>query len=148
MHGPAMALAYAAGRICVPVVFIIYGFRKFMDVGSVSAQLAERGIAMPPLFDGLGITTYDFIGYAVAAIEVVFGLMILVGLKARFAAAVLCLFTVATIFVGHDFWNQTGAAAASNEAHAIKNIAIIGALLMIVGVGSGPLSVDGSDRAN
>ena len=52
---------------------------------------------------------------------------------ARFAAVVLILFVAAATFYFHDFWNQTGADARNNLVQSLKNLSIIGALLIIAG---------------
>jgi uncharacterized membrane protein YphA (DoxX/SURF4 family) len=51
---------------------------------------------------------------------------------------VLILFVIAATFYFHDFWNQSGADARNNLIHALKNLSIIGALLIIVGIGRPP----------
>jgi putative oxidoreductase len=68
--------------------------------------------------------------------------MVLVGFKARWAALVLCAFTGMTIFLAHPFWAMEGAARATNQAHALKNLSIMGALLMIAAHGAGRFSLD------
>jgi len=68
--------------------------------------------------------------------------MVLVGYKTRAAALVLAAFTVATILFAHNWWTMEGAARAANLVQANKNLAIIGAFLMIAAVGAGRYSVD------
>ena len=63
--------------------------------------------------------------------------------KARWGALVLVVFTASTIFFVHHFWDMTGDAYEQNQIQALKNLSIMGALLLIVAVGSGPHSVDG-----
>ena len=42
--------------------------------------------------------------------EIVCGLMVLIGLKARWAALVLIVFTACTIIFVHHFWDMQGVA--------------------------------------
>jgi putative oxidoreductase len=90
---------------------------------------------------------YEVLAYAGAAIEVLCGIMVLIGFKTRFAAVVLILYVIALTVIGHDFWTMEGAVQVANDAQALENLSIIGALLLIVGVGSGSLSFDGRSRA-
>jgi uncharacterized membrane protein YphA (DoxX/SURF4 family) len=70
---------------------------------------------------------------AAGAIELLCGLMIALNFGARFAAVVLILFVAAATFYFHDFWNQTGADARNNLVQSLKNLSIIGALLIVAG---------------
>ena len=85
-----------------------------------------------------GIPKYEALGYLIAAIEIVCGLMVLIGLKARWAALVLIVFTACTIIFVHHFWDMEGAALIDSRTDALKNLSIMGGLLLVVAVGSGP----------
>ena len=52
------------------------------------------------------------------------------------------MFTACTIFFVHHFWDMEGAAAAANQAQALKNLSIMGALLLIIAHGSGSHAID------
>ena len=60
-------------------------------------MLADNNVPIPdeivPYLGG--IPKYEALGYLMAAVEVICGLMVLVGLKARWAALVLVVFTAA-----------------------------------------------------
>jgi putative oxidoreductase len=90
---------------------------------------------------------YEALGYLVGAVELIGGLMILVGFKARWGALMLFVFTACTIFFVHHFWDMEGAAAAMNQTQALKNLSIMGALLLLVAGGSGSHSLDGRATA-
>ena len=71
--------AYALGRVLTPIVFIVAGVQKFMDVTGIlnsagtKAFWAMVGSGAPP----------SWLGYLIAAVEVVAGIMVLIGYKAR-----------------------------------------------------------------
>lgn len=141
-------IIYAIGRIFVPILFIVSGYRKFMNVNGVAKGLADKQVPVPVQIEAwTGIPRYEVLGYAAATIEVLCGIMILIGFKTRFAAVVLLLFTAGTIFISHDFWNMEGAAQVANQTQALKNLSIMGALLMLAAAGSGSLSFDGRPRS-
>jgi putative oxidoreductase len=137
-------VAYALGRIFVPIVFIWGAVQKLLDIGKFAKLLADNRVPIP---DGitayLGSTPkYEALAWLLAILELVCGIMILIGLKARWGALVLVVFTAGTIFFVHHFWDMAGDAYTLNQAHALKNLSILGALLIIVAVGSGPHSID------
>jgi putative oxidoreductase len=80
----------------------------------------------------------------VAGVEVIGGLMVLIGLKARWGAALLAIFSALTIVLVHHFWDMSGDAFNANMTHALKNLSMIGGLLLVVAVGSGPTAMDRS----
>jgi len=86
------------------------------------------------------IPKYQALGYLVAGIELICGLMVLIGLKARWGALVLIVFTAATIT--HHFWDMSGEAFSSNLTEVLENLSIMGGLLLVVAVGAGPSSMD------
>jgi putative oxidoreductase len=137
---PTMQMAYTLGRILLPLVFIVEGIRKLMNVDEIANMLARNNVPVPdeivPYLGGM--PKFQAAGYTVAGVEVICGLMILVGLKARWAALVLIVFTAATIFFVHHFWDMDAASMAAQRIEALKNLSIMGGLLLIVAVGAGP----------
>ena len=133
-----MNAIYALGRICLPLVFIAAGIQKAANVDSVAQILAGMNIPVPDAVTPYlgGIPKYEALGYLLAALEIICGLMVLVGLKARWGALGLVVFTACTIFFVHHFWDMEGALARTHQTEALKNLAIIGGLLLVVAVGS------------
>ena len=141
-----MNVAYTLGRICVPIVFIVAGIGKAMNVAGIAKMLADSKVPLPDEITPYlgGMTKFEALGYLIAAIEVICGLMILVGFKARWGALLLLVFTACTIFFVHHFWDMTDAKAAmENQLAALKNLSIMGGLLLIVAGGSGSHSLEG-----
>ena len=129
-----MNITFSLGRIFLPVLFIVAGIQKLMNVQSTAAMLSDINVPIPDeIVPYLGaIPKYDALGYLVGAIEVICGPMVMVGLKARWAALVLIVFTACTIFYVHHFWDMQGDAFTQNQADALKNLAIMGGLLLLV----------------
>lgn len=139
-----MNVAYALGRILVPIVFIWGAIQKLLDIGRFAKLLADNQVPMPDeVTTYLGsMPKYEALAWLLASLELICGLMILFGLKARWGALVLIVFTAGTIFFVHRFWDMTGADYVLHQTHVLKNLSILGALLLIVAVGSGPHSLD------
>ncbi len=72
--------------------------------------------------------------------------MLIIGWKARWAAAAMLVFTALAALFFHNFWAVPPDQAQNQMIHFMKNISMIGGLLFVVVHGSGPLSVDGDDR--
>jgi putative oxidoreductase len=139
-----MNIAYALGRILVPIVFIWEASLKLFNIGRFAKLLTDSKVPVPdeiaPYLGGM--QKYEALAWALAVLELVCGLMILTGLMARWGALLLIVFTAGTIFFVHNFWDMTGDAYEQNMIQALKNLSILGGLLLIVAVGSRLHSVD------
>jgi len=74
------------------------------------------------------------------ATETAGGLALLLGLKARLAAVMLTGFLAFATLVFH-----TNLGDQQQLLHFLKNVAIIGGLVMVIAEGTGPFSLDGGD---
>jgi putative oxidoreductase len=73
------------------------------------------------------------------------GLLLLVGFRGRLAAFLLILFLVPDTLVLHSFWTVDPAnvlAYTEHLTHFLKNVGLLGGLLLVMGFGSGGFSVD------
>jgi putative oxidoreductase len=134
------------GRILFAVIFIASGASKFLDLAATADTIASKIIPTIPAvvtpyatqLEGLaGMELKQILAIAVAAFELIGGIMIALNLGARFFALVMVLFVMAATFYFHDFWNLTGPDAKTQMFQALKNVALIGGLFMIAGIGRG-----------
>lgn len=131
-------IAYAIARVAVTILFIISGIGKFLNVAGIA-----NSSGVTNFMNAFGeITTRTTLGYIIATIEIVGGIFVLIGLKTRWAAIALLLFTTCTIIFGHNFWTMEGSARAANQVQALKNLGIMSGLLVFAVMGSGRYSVD------
>ena len=139
-----MNFAYSIGRIFLPIVFIVAGIQKLMNVQTFAKLLADINVPVPDeIVPYLGsIPKYDALGYLIGAIELICGLMVMVGLKARWAALVLIVFAACAIFFVHHFWDMEGVAFSQNQEDALKNLSMLGGLLLLVAGGPGSSGMD------
>jgi putative oxidoreductase len=68
--------------------------------------------------------------------------MVVVGWKARWAAAAFFIYVLVVSFVFHAFWAVPANQVQLQSIMFMKNLAIMGGMLYIIVHGSGPLSVD------
>src|SRR5262249_3288742 len=125
------------GRVLVPVVFVVSGVQKALDVAGTAKTIAAANISVPEVIVPYlqGIPPYDALAYLTIAVEIICGLMIMNGIAAAWGALVLFVFTAAATFYFHNFWQMTGEAATLNQVQALKNLSVMGALLLIVSGG-------------
>ena len=143
-----MNVAYTIGRILLPVIFIVAGVQKILNVQPIATMLADIGVPIPdeitPYLAYLGnVPKYNLLGYIIGALEVICGLMIMVGLRARWAALVLIVYAACSIFFVHHFWDMEGLAFAENQEKALLQLSIMGGLLLLV---AGAPGAGGMDR--
>jgi putative oxidoreductase len=92
-----------------------------------------------------GVPFVTFAAPLVVAIELLGGILLVVGWRIRALGLILAIYTVATAILGHDFWNVTDAALQRDMVvHFWKNIAIAGGFLLLVVTGAGRISIDGA----
>jgi putative oxidoreductase len=136
------------GRVLFAILFIASGASKLLDL-TATTQMTEK-IVLPAALatytaqlEGLtGMAMPQMLAIAAGAIELICGFMIALNFGARFFSIVLILFVIAATFYYHDFWNQTGVDSRNNLVHALKNLSLIGALLMIAGYGRAPRAAE------
>jgi putative oxidoreductase len=122
----SLRFAPLLGRILIAILFVPAGFQKATGFQGTVQYAASVGMPLPALAIVASIV-----------IELGCGLLLLVGFKARWAAAALAVFSVVTaLFFHNNFADQM------QMINFMKNLAIAGGLLQIVYFGAGPLSVD------
>lgn len=127
----ARDVAALIGRILIAIMYIPAGFSKIGAFAGTSGYIASKGLPLPDVGAALAIV-----------VELVGGILLLVGWKTRWAALALAAFTlVATVFF-HDFWAVPEARQFTERLMFSKNIAIVGGLLLAYAFGPGRYSVD------
>ena len=126
-------------RILMSAVFIVYGYFKFADVTTITNNPGTKRF-MDLVASGAATPTW--LGYLIAAIEVLGGLAILIGFKTKWVAWGLVVWLIVVTVFGHPFWSMEGAARGPNQLNFYKNIAIMAAYLLLAIGGPGRYSLD------
>ena len=123
--------AIVLARVLMALIFIASGASKIAGFAGTLGYIASKGVPFPAIA-------------AVAAIivELGGGLMLLLGVRARWAALAMMLFTLAAGFIFHDFWNAGVDTAQNQMIHFMKNVSMAGGLLFAAVHGSGKYSLD------
>jgi putative oxidoreductase len=126
-------LVALVGRILIAVPFLAFGYVKVTNFQYTVAALAALKLPMPNVATVIAII-----------IELLGGLCLVIGFKTRFWAWLLFFYLIPITLMVHKFWGLSGAARMDNMVNFIKNIAILGALLLLAAFGPGSLSADKS----
>jgi putative oxidoreductase len=127
----ASSIAAVVGRLLLGGMFLMAGLDKFGGLAGTAGYIASKGLPAPQL-----------LAVAVAALEVVAGLALIVGFKARVAAVALAAFTVVASVIFHAYWSVPEDQQFVQQLMFFKNLAIVGGLLLVAALGAGGASVD------
>lgn len=116
------------GRILLVVMFLLSGVSKAVRFKDGLAEVNAKHLPLPRL---------ALIGTIL--VQVVAGVLIVVGHYTGPAAAALAFFTLATALVFYDFWSVQGSDRALLQTGFLEHISIIGGMLLLIGAGPGSL---------
>lgn len=89
-----------------------------------------------------GLTWHqDLLLYGAVFLLLIGGLMVLTGYRSTLGSMMLLIYWVPVTLIIHDFWNDPKDQMRLQSILFMKDIAIIGGLLMLVGKGSGRYSI-------
>jgi len=114
-YGPLVA------RVLLALLFIVSGAGVLMNLSGTASYFAALGIPMAMI-----------VAILVVIVKIGGGLMLATGIHAKEGAWALIVFTVLATLIGHTGDGQL--------VPALKNLSIVGGLLMVVIYGSGPLT--------
>ena len=117
-------------RLLLASLFVWAGFGKLMNPAGTAQYFASLNVPVP-----------NIAVWVVMIVELVGGLMLLVGFQARWVALALAIFCLITGFAIHLPGGDL-----PNMINFYKNLSITGGLLYVVAYGAGYLSVDGPSK--
>lgn len=118
-------LSAPIGRLFLSMIFIFSGFTKITGYAGTAGYMESMGV--PSILLPL-----------VIALELLGGIAILIGFKARLVSILFVGFNIMSAILFHQFW-----ADESQMNPFMKNIAMAGGFLLIFAHGPGAYSVDG-----
>jgi len=132
MHRSLQGVVAVIGRILLSTIFLMSALgNKIPNFSAVAGSMAKEGVPAPQLM------LVGAIAFLIAG-----SLSIIMGYKARFGAGLLLVFLVLATYFFHDFWNFTGQEQQEQMIQFMKNLGLMGAMLMVIANGPGPLSFD------
>ncbi|MEO1399872.1 MAG: DoxX family protein [Cyanobacteria bacterium J06635_1] len=113
-------------RTFLAVIFIQTGLNKIADFAGTQQQIASVGIPLAGL-----VTAFTIL------FELLGGISLIIGYQAQIGAILLLVFLVPATLMFHN-----PIADPTQMIQFMKNLAIMGGLLMVVAFGAGPISLD------
>ena len=126
MNSTLQNAAALAGRILLALIFILSGFNKITGFAGTAAYMASKGLPFANLLLVLTIL-----------VELGGGVLIALGWKARWAAAVIFLFLIPVTLVFHNPIGLDAAQAQEQMINLLKNVSIMGGMLSLFAFGPG-----------
>ena len=126
------------GRILLCTIFLLSAVgNKIPNFQAVAGYMAKEGVPAPQVM------------LAGAIVFLIAGsLSIILGYRARIGAALLLAFLVLATYFFHDFWTLSDPQARQEQTiQFMKNLGLMGAMLLVIANGTGPMSLDGRRAA-
>jgi putative oxidoreductase len=125
------SLAPLAVRLIVGIIMLAHGWQKLTEMGP--------GNFGGQMLAGLGVPLPVFAGYVVTFVEIIGGILLIVGFLSRLAALLLTINLIVAILLVKV---NVGFLSGSSGTGAELDLALIAGLLVILFAGPGRLSVD------
>jgi len=119
------------GRIFLSAIFIFEAIDTILYIDKTKATMDQYGLTW----------NQNLLIYGTIFLLLGGGLMVLLGYRSTFGALLLLLYWVPVTFLVHDFWNYPKDQLRLQSILFMKDVAIIGGLLMLAGKGSGRYSM-------
>jgi len=124
-----------AGRILLSLMFVLAGYSKIAGFAGTVGYMESKGIPAAQVLAALTIL-----------LEIGGGLALMFGFMTRWAALALAAFTVVASLIFHNFWAVPEAQRMVQNLMFMKNLSVVGGLLVLAAVGPGGWSFDARRR--
>jgi putative oxidoreductase len=131
MNPSTVNAAALIGRILLAAIFVISGFGKISGFSGVAGYIGSKGLPMPEVLAALTI-----------ALELGGGILLMIGYKVRIVSILFFLWLIPTTLLFHKFWGIDAAQVQNQMNNFLKNVSIMGAMLLVFAFGPGAYSVD------
>ncbi len=119
------------GRILIAAIFAYFGYLKLTGFHGSVGYFTKLGFPLPEVSAVLAVV-----------FELGGGVLLILGLKTRWVAWALVVYTVVATLVAHRYWSSPADQVFNQMSHFFKNASLIGGLIMLAAFGPGPVSLD------
>jgi len=119
-----MHIVELVGRIFLSALFLIEGFGKISNQENVIMYMEEYGVP-------------EILFVPATVLEILFPLLLIVGYKTKWAAAVMALFTFTVAIIFHTDFGE-----GMQMIFFLKDLAIAGGFMIVLVYGPGKISLD------
>ena len=125
------------GRLLVAALFIPAGLSNIGGFEGTVGYIASVGLPLATVAAVVAI-----------AVEVLGGAALLLGWRTKQAALILAVFTLVATVLFHNFWAMPAEQAFMQQLMFMKNIAVVGGLLVLASLGGGQWSLTRETPSN
>ncbi len=125
------ALTDPLARILISAIFVYTGISKLMHFDGTAHMIGEKGVPLAAVATAIAIL-----------IELGGAIMIIVGWQTKLAAAIQFVYLIVITFMFHNFWAAPPQLHDLQLLNFLKNVGIMGGLLILATRGAGASSVD------
>lgn len=118
------------GRLLMSAIFLVSAALKLAYWNGSVQGLEAKHLPVAPLLLAAAVT-----------LELAGGIALVTGLLARPAALLLFLYLIPTTLLFHNFWAVSGPEQPGQMINFLKNLAIMGGLLLLAANGPGPFTL-------
>ena len=118
-------------RIFISLIFLFEAYDSIAFFKSTKETMTHYGITWQQ----------DMLLSIAIFLLILGGILVLIGYRSGFGASLLLIYWVPVTFITHTWWNDPDLTQREESIEFMKNIAIIGALLLILINGSGRYSI-------
>jgi len=118
-------------RILLMILFVLSGWSKLTGFEGTVGYMTSLGAPVPMLAAAIAVI-----------MELLVGILLILGFYTRPLALLFALFVLGTALIGHPFWNMVEPERSANMTQFLKNLGIIGGLLLLTLSGAGRFSLD------
>ena len=128
-------LVLLIARVLLGWLFFTNGWMKLMNVAGGIAYLTNLHVPNP-----------GFWIWPALLAELLIGITLILGIATRYASLFTFIYLIIATALAHRYWHYPAAQQGGQYAHFCKNLALMGAALMLFWAGPGRYSADGRMR--
>ena len=117
-------------RIFLMALFVSTGWEKLTNFATTVGYMQTVKAPLPAIAAAIAVFMEFFVGIA-----------IIVGILTRLLALAFAVFTLGTALLGHRFWTMDGEMRHENKINFLKNMSIIGGMLLLAVTGPGRFAI-------
>jgi putative oxidoreductase len=119
-----MEILFLIGRICFGALFILNGIDHILHNTKLALYAQSKNVPMPR------------VAVFVTGLMIIFGgIGIILGIYVKLSVLLIALFLIGTLYKVHAFWRESDPSKyAAEKSQFLKNLALLGALLMFLSI--------------
>ena len=119
------------GRVCIAFIFLYDAFDSIFYLKATKAAMTHYGLTW----------NQDLLLYGAIFLLLTGGTLVLIGYRTGLGASMLLIYWIPVTLIAHSFWNDPEPQRRLEAIMFMKNIAIMGGLLIVLVNGSGKYSI-------